>query len=309
MGGAIIGYVDENNVIVLVGGLEGETYTVKYQMEDESLIDIGELVLFEPEEVINQIPISTDASGNLFVGTNGEAGYKTGYRLSTSIGNEIEHAGTEVTGYIPVKYGDTLYIRGITISASATTEAIVWYDASYARLGGSYAGTFFGDVTGEVKSNVLNSTTLPSGTFTEDVAYIRVAAGEINASSVITVNQEIGELDLVVKHSVTNNLTNCTNSNDSTEVVTGDSYTATITAGEGYILSSSHSNNGRRGYNLICCQVSGNNGISSATGDIIVEALQRWQIEHNKLFSLCWRRWLSQSRDAQVRECKTERML
>ena len=121
MGGAIIGYVDENNVIVLVGGLEEETYTVKYQMEDESLIDIG-------------------------------------------------------------------------------------------------------------------------------------------------------ELDLVVKHSVTNNLTNCTNSNDSTEVDTGDSYTATITAGEGYNLSSLIVTMG--GVDITSSVVSGGTiGISSATGDIVITAV------------------------------------
>jgi hypothetical protein len=50
----------------------------------------------------------------------------------------------------------------------------------------------------------------------------------------------IGELnkDTNVYYSVTNNLTNCTNSNNDTQVIEGQAYTATITAKSGYELKS-----------------------------------------------------------------------
>ena len=43
--GDVIGYVDSGNNIVVKGSLADGTYTVKYEMEDGSTIDIGELVL------------------------------------------------------------------------------------------------------------------------------------------------------------------------------------------------------------------------------------------------------------------------
>ena len=46
----------------------------------------------------NQIPISIDSSGSIYNG----AGYKAGYRISTSSGNESAASGMTVTGFIPV---------------------------------------------------------------------------------------------------------------------------------------------------------------------------------------------------------------
>lgn len=43
--GDVFGYVDENNTIVLNGNLADGTYTIKYEMEDGSTVDIGNLVL------------------------------------------------------------------------------------------------------------------------------------------------------------------------------------------------------------------------------------------------------------------------
>ena len=45
IGTPVFGYVDENNNVVVKGDLADGTYTVKYEMEDGSVIDIGRLVL------------------------------------------------------------------------------------------------------------------------------------------------------------------------------------------------------------------------------------------------------------------------
>lgn len=43
--GDVFGYVDENNTIVLNGNLADGTYTIKYEMENGDIIDIGNMVL------------------------------------------------------------------------------------------------------------------------------------------------------------------------------------------------------------------------------------------------------------------------
>ena len=149
---------------------------------------------------INQIPISINADGTPFVGTNGEKGYKTNTRLSISSGGESTSSasGLETTGFIPIKAGDTIYIKGITIDADSTTQPICWYNANFepsktggANSGGAYAGQVFGGVNGEVASVVFNATNLNNHNVNEDVAYIRLTAKEINENSILTINQPI----------------------------------------------------------------------------------------------------------------------
>ena len=53
MGGSpVFGYVDENNNIVVSGNLAEGSYSVKYEMEDGSTVDIGSLVLADDTGII-----------------------------------------------------------------------------------------------------------------------------------------------------------------------------------------------------------------------------------------------------------------
>ena len=183
--GDIVGYIDSDNTIVLSGALAEGTYTVKYEMEDGSLIDIGELVNTDAPTFTNMIPLSTDSSGNLYVGTNGEAGYKTDYRLSGSSGAESAQTGTEVTGFIPVTKGDVIYLKNITDSG---THVIGLYDSSYAKIVTNSITTMFGGaISGEVVSDTIDG----SINATDSVAFMRVCADEITDESIITVNEPI----------------------------------------------------------------------------------------------------------------------
>lgn len=264
--GDVFGYVDENNTIVLNGNLADGTYTVKYEMENGDIVDIGNMVLdsnvyysvtsnltnctnsnstktvVEGEsysatisansgyelksvtvtmggaavtvtngviniasvtgdivitavaeeatvEIVNQIPLSTDASGNPF---NDGQGWKTGYRLSGSSGNESEQAGTEVTGFIPIKNGDTMYIKNI--ADSDMSHVVGFYDSSRAKvftltwsvicsgMNISVDGRLMVFTLGE--GNVVNANIA-------NVAYIRVSASEITNDSIITINEPI----------------------------------------------------------------------------------------------------------------------
>lgn len=184
--GDVVGYIDENNNIVLSGALPEETYTVKYETEDGSLIDIGELSLGEIVEIINQIPISQNADGSLFVGTNGEKGYKTDTRISGSSGNESSQTGTETTGFIPITYNDTVYIENIVDDGSRVMGV---YDSNHAKLITTALGNI-GTFDGGIISFKMSSSVFSSATST-NFAYIRISASEITADSIVTVNQPI----------------------------------------------------------------------------------------------------------------------
>ena len=136
----------------------------------------------------NQIPLSTDASGNLY---NDGQGWKTGYRLSSSSGSESSQNGIEVTGFIPCKYTDTIYFKNITIT-TARTETYCFYDSSRERIAGGTTGGTFGTTSGTVVSKTIssiNNTQLQGAK--DEVSYIRISANAITADSIITINEPI----------------------------------------------------------------------------------------------------------------------
>lgn len=196
-GEPVFGYVDENNNIIVSGKLADGTYSVKYEMEDGTTLDIGDLILAESEPetevVINQITISTDESGNLF---NDGKGYKSGYRLSLSSGNESAEADYEVTGFIPVKYNDIIRIKNIDISQHDWIN-VVFYNADKTKLSTSgISGTqlYHMFVTNGTESDGVYEAKLSGdihNSITSEVAYIRVGSQSITDESIITVNQEI----------------------------------------------------------------------------------------------------------------------
>ena len=198
-GNPVFGYVDENNNIIVSGNLADGTYSVKYEMEDGSTVDIGQLSLSEdePDEPVqtytNQIPISTDASGSPF---NGGQGWKTGARLSASSGGETAATDYECTGYIPVSKGDILRIKNIDMTSENATN-IIFYDGSKTPIAcnGANYGTslaiFFGtaDANNVYKGTITG--TISGWTAPDNVAFIRIGSKSITADSILTVNQEI----------------------------------------------------------------------------------------------------------------------
>lgn len=146
------------------------------------------------EEVKNWITNSQNADGSLFVGTNGEAGYKSDTRFGTSDGGERANAtGIEATGFIPVTADDTLYFKGVTITTSAN-ETTCWYDSDHNFItgGGSSTRTVFGTMDGTVTSVKISD--IKSGApanNSDKIAYVRISASVIDANSIITKNQPI----------------------------------------------------------------------------------------------------------------------
>ena len=194
-GRPVYGYVEEDTKSIILHAPEG-AYTYYYQMADGTLVEIGKAGADAPEEpdepgqgYTNLIPISTNADGSLFVGTNGEAGYKPNTRVRMSNGEEGSASGIECTGFMPVKHGQTLYIKGITIAknTSDAMEGICFYNANREFMVGTVMAYCFGNVSGEVASWKVSSSSLNN--LNDDVAYVRMSSTVIGPESIVTVDE------------------------------------------------------------------------------------------------------------------------
>lgn len=98
--GDVVGYVNSENNIVLTGNLQDGTYTIKYEMEDGSVIDIGEMVLDSNVyySVTNNLTNCTNGTSETSI-VEGESYSATifadsGYELSSV---KVTMGGTDIT--------------------------------------------------------------------------------------------------------------------------------------------------------------------------------------------------------------------
>lgn len=146
----------------------------------------------------NQLPISTDTDGTIYNGI----GYKENLRLSSS-GEPTGQTNSYITGFIPYKYGDVVYLEnvtfqsGITNGTTSSNQRLSFYDANKTHLGQTNAtaaknvcgGTL--DTNNVYTSFTTNATTKNNISTIENVAYFRLNATYIGADSIITVNEPI----------------------------------------------------------------------------------------------------------------------
>lgn len=172
--GDVVGNVDSANNIVLLGNLADGTYTVKYEMNDGSVIDIGSLVLEgdAPDE---------PAYTNLADPTSDE--WMEGYKISSS-GVVEASAGTTLVNTIPCVKGDVVRVKGMTGIITGMYKGGTWYSRK------------------TVNTSNFNSATNPTvidGDYTEfeqswaDVTSLRMY-GTLSGTAedvIITVNQPI----------------------------------------------------------------------------------------------------------------------
>lgn len=131
----------------------------------------------------NQIPISTDTDGSVYNGV----GYQKGYRLNSS-GVPSAQNPTYITGFIPCASGDTIRFTNMGLvegSSTLSEQRIAFYDASKTVISTPYwTGT-----SPSYADGYLTSLVVP--TYSMAVAYARFGCYSIDASSIITVNEEI----------------------------------------------------------------------------------------------------------------------
>lgn len=117
-----------------------------------------------------------------------EVGYKEGYKMSTSTGDESQKSGADASGYIPVSSGKILRIANVTLSTEANINNIIFYDDSQTKLG------YWLGVAGAFSANVLVNNGVyyftPSLAYA-NTGYIRFSCGNIDSNSIVTLGEEI----------------------------------------------------------------------------------------------------------------------
>ena len=136
----------------------------------------------------NQIPISTDASGNIY---NGK-GFKENVLVSAGV--EYNHTGKDTTGFIPCVVGSVIRLKNVAFNNEQNCR-LNFYKADK---------TYIGQAAGN-STYILNTSfkgvkdadgyytqfTITSRTETTDCAFVRITANDIDDSSIITINEEI----------------------------------------------------------------------------------------------------------------------
>lgn len=140
-------------------------------------------------DVVNQIPISTDATGNIY--------NSIGYKKNTFVNNngvEATSYGYYTTGYIPCSIGDVIRFLNMSFVKGDNNCRIVFYDANKTFL--KYAGansSYFMDTLfeGVLDGDNYVRFTLKNQSEISATAYIRICCARIAGDSVLTVNEEI----------------------------------------------------------------------------------------------------------------------
>ena len=177
-----------------------DTYTVNAVCygagEDRSV------VYYDPStpKYDNKLKSAIDANKNPYRGTNGEIGYKTGYRLNSS-GDEAQNADYCVTGFIPLEDYDYVYLKNMNFIVGNATDQpntrLAIYDSSFKKLRVS--------LTGELSASIYtdrldeNGGTVETGDAigrfryvdADGKYYIRFSTKKIDDTSVVTINEPI----------------------------------------------------------------------------------------------------------------------
>lgn len=202
LGTPVFGRVDENNNIILTGALAEGSYTVKYEDAEGDVTIIGTLTNEAAPEYTNLLPRAINSDGSAYVsGDNGEnKGWKPDTRLSSSGSESTSNAtGIEVTGFIPVEFGQTIYFKNLTFTIGgekASSCYLCLYDANfnlicYRRADETTPNGITVDENNVLKSIIINIGNGFNSSPTTAVAYFRISAEEITDASIITVNEPI----------------------------------------------------------------------------------------------------------------------
>lgn len=209
LGTPVFGRVDAENNIILTGQLIDGVYTLKYEDAEGNVTEIGTLNNVPEPTYTNILPLAINSDKTPYVGTNGEKGYKTGYRLNSS-GAETAITGWEVTGCIPINStSDVLYFKNIQRigESSAKYDYITLLNSNFSVLTSTQLSSletntdmtsrgFTFDGNGDIVSidlKILGTYgygSVPVSNW-QNVKYIRFSCYGITDESIITKNEPI----------------------------------------------------------------------------------------------------------------------
>ena len=115
------------------------------------------------------------------------AGYKEGYRIKTSTGEEAAVSGVCCTGFMPITLDDTIYIKGIITHSTSNYNAVVFYDSA----GNSISSTILGGELIPCNNGVYSFRPKRLTASTDAIAQFRFSCATIDETTVVTVNEPI----------------------------------------------------------------------------------------------------------------------
>lgn len=178
--GDVVGYINDDNVIILMGSLADGIYTMKYQYEDGTFSDAISVNVGDIPVCKNLLP---EAQEEGLTGVYNGVGYKENIRWSGSSNAFISDKQCVLTGLIPIReYGDVFHVRGVDIVGYVNGRQSGWshyYDENGDKLqmAVSVPATVIGtDVNGDFTITLKPSimTSIPNG-----AVYVRFQFGEI----------------------------------------------------------------------------------------------------------------------------------
>lgn len=182
------------NVSVTMGG---DTVSVSGGVINIAIVT-GNIVITAVAEVPkpaynNLLPLSVNADGSDYRGTNGEDGYKSGYKMSTSTGNESSTSGAWCSGFMEIEGNEsTISIANITLSSAGSVNNLVFYDESKTRINGAQG------VAGAFNSGVRVANGIYSfepkywvGSTGKTAKFFRFSCGGISDATIVVENEEI----------------------------------------------------------------------------------------------------------------------
>ena len=185
-----------NSVTITMGGTD--ITSTAYSNGNISIASVtGDIVITAVATKIvsytNQVPISTDADGNVYNGT----GYKDGYGISSS-GAEAALRSATATGFIPFTKGQTIRIGGEGITYDKYGCLLMFYDLSktvianagisYDKIGNTTYGTW---TTEETSVFCLDPNDTYPNTLSGNSGYIRISANGSGANLIVTLDEKI----------------------------------------------------------------------------------------------------------------------
>lgn len=186
----------------------------------------------------NWIPLSTDDTGSIYNGI----GYKAKVYIHASNGADSSNSATSAIGYIPIKVGDVIRIRGMNFSNLEGNHRLGFYTSDKTFISIVQANSkwymetkFNGVLEGD---NYVEFTITSIEGVTDTAAYMRICGAGISEASIVTVNEEIKYLDeLENSYGISYNLSHATSSNMAASVAGGARYTTTLSADANYRLT------------------------------------------------------------------------
>jgi hypothetical protein len=144
----------------------------------------------------NVLPLALAADGT---SVYNEIGYKANTRWSSSGNSEMEMTGAYLTGWIPCKIGDTVYLKNVTMPNADGSYCLVHqFNNSFTTAVQNSNATYMSkswNAVWDADGNLTQFT--PANTVT--TTHIRIQCGGITEKSIITINEEIPEDGIEVR--------------------------------------------------------------------------------------------------------------